>query len=74
MNKINITSTQIEFVSTASGIISTNLIDPKWEAVDDNTFHVITEQGVYLLTLTENTINGQTYTSSFDLIEYLNNL
>ena len=74
MNNINITSTQIEFVSTASGIISTNIIHTKWEAVDDNTFHVITEQGVYLLTLSDNTINGQTYTSSFDLIEYLNNL
>ena len=73
MNNINITSERIEFLRNDS-TISTNIIDPKWEAVDDNTFHVITEQGVYLLTLTENTINGQTYTSSFDLIEYLNNL
>lgn len=74
MNNINITSTQVKFISTASAEISANLIDPKWEAVDEQSFHVITEQGVYLLTLTENKVNGQTYTSSFDLIEYLNNL
>lgn len=74
MNNINITSNQIEFTSTASGQITTGIIEPRWEAVDDNTFHVITEQGVYLLWLTENTINGQTFTISAELIEYLNNL
>jgi hypothetical protein len=74
MNNVNITATNVEFISTASATVSANLIDPKWEAVDDTTFHVITEQGVYLLWVTENTINGQTYISSVELIEYLNNL
>ncbi len=73
MNNINITSERIEFVRNDS-TITANLIDPKWEAVDEQTFHVVTEQGVYLLWLTDNKVNGQTYSNSFDLIEYLNNL
>ncbi len=73
MNNITITPQSVEFISNDTTIIS-NLIAHKWEFVDELTFHVITEQGVYLLWVTENTINGQTYTSSVDLIEYLNNL
>ena len=73
MNNINITSERIEFISNDS-TITANLTSPKWELVDELTFHVVTEQGVYLLWLTDNTVNGQTYSSSFDLIAYLNNL
>lgn len=73
MNNITITLQSVEFISNDLTIIS-NLIAHKWEVVDMLTFHVITEQGVYLLWLTENTINGQTFTSSDELIEYLNNL
>lgn len=73
MNNITITPESVEFISNDLTIIS-NLIAHKWEVVDELTFHVITEQGVYLLWVTENTINGQTYTSSVELIEYLNNL
>lgn len=73
MNNITITPQSVEFISNDLTIIS-NLIAHKWEVVDTLTFHVITEQGVYLLWVTENTINGETYTSSVELIEYLNNL
>jgi len=73
MNNITITPQSVEFISNDLTIIS-NLIAHKWEVVDELTFHVITEQGVYLLWVTENTINGQTFTSSDELIEYLNNL
>jgi hypothetical protein len=71
---INITSNQIEFTSTASGQITTGIIEPRWEAVDEQSFHVITEQGVYLFYVNENTINGETYTSSIDVLDYLNSL
>lgn len=73
MNNIIITLHSVEFISNDLAIIS-NLIAHKWEVVDELTFHVITEQGVYLLWITENTINGETYTSSDELIKYLNNL
>lgn len=71
MNNITITPKSVEFISNDLTIIS-NLIAHKWEVVDEHTFHVITEQGVYLLWITENTFNGETYTSSVDLITYLN--
>lgn len=73
MNNINITSERVQFIRNDS-TISANLIEPKWESVDEKTFHVITEQGVYLLWLTDNTINDASYTSSIDLVAYLNSL
>lgn len=72
MTNVSITTNSVEFTSTASALIA--LIEPKWDEVDANSFHLITEQGVYLITLTEHSINGTTYTSSSDAIAYLNNL
>jgi hypothetical protein len=50
-----------------------NLIEPKWEAVDETSFHVITEQGVFCITVTEHKLNAQKFKSSKDALEYLNN-
>lgn len=72
MTNVSITSKAIEFDSVATGSIE--LTEPKWEAVDDSSFHVITEQGVYYITVTEYSLNGKKYTSSNDAIVYLNNL
>jgi hypothetical protein len=72
MSNINITSTKIEFTSTASGWLL--LTEPRWEVVDETSLHVITEHGVYLISINEHKINGKTYTSSSDTIAYLNNL
>jgi hypothetical protein len=72
MTNVNITSTNIEFTST--GLPWLNLIEPKWEAVDEISFHVITEQGVYCITVTEHKLNAQKFKSSEDALTYLNNL
>ena len=71
MTNVNITSTNIEFTST--GLPWLNLIEPRWEAVDETSFHVITEQGVYCITVTEHKLNAQKFKSSQDALEYLNN-
>ena len=71
MTNLNITSTNIEFTST--GMPWLNLIEPKWEAVDETSFHVITEQGVFCITLSDYKINAQKFKSSEDALTYLNN-
>jgi hypothetical protein len=71
MTNVNITSTNIEFTST--GMPWLTLIEPRWEAVDETSFHVITEQGVYCITLSDYKINAQKFKSSDDALEYLNN-
>jgi hypothetical protein len=72
MTNISITQNAIQFDSVITGSIE--LTEPKWEAVDDGSFHVITEQGVYYITLTDYSLNGKKYTSSNDALSYLNNL
>jgi hypothetical protein len=72
MSNINITSNTIEFTSTASERIA--LTEPRWEAVDETSFHVITEQGVYCITLSDYQLNAQKFKTSDDAISYLNNL
>jgi len=72
MKNVNITSTNIEFTST--GIPWLRLTEPRWETVDETSFHVSTEQGVYLISITEHKINAQKFKTSDDAISYLNNL
>lgn len=72
MSNVNITSTNIEFTST--GMPWLRLTEPRWEAVDEASFHVSTEQGVYLISVTEHKINAQKFKTSDDAISYLNNL
>lgn len=72
MININLTAKSIEFTSTASGSIE--LTEPRWEAVDEYSFHVSTEQGVYLISITENELNKQKFKSSQDALGYLNSL
>jgi hypothetical protein len=72
MTNVSITKNSVDFTSTASGWLL--LTEPRWEQVDEASLHLATEQGVYLITLTEHSINGTTYTSSSDAIAYLNNL
>lgn len=72
MSNVNITSTNIEFTST--GIPWLRLTEPRWESVDETSFHVSTEQGVYLISITEHKINAQKFKTSDDAISYLNNL
>ena len=72
MSNINITSTNIEFTSTGTPWLT--LIEPRWEAVDETSFHVSTEQGVYLISITEHKINAQKFKTSDDALGYLNSL
>lgn len=72
MNNVNITSNNIEFTST--GMPWLRLTEPRWEAVDETSFHVITEQGVYLISVTEHKINAQKFKTSDDALGYLNSL
>ena len=72
MSNINITSTSIEFTSTGTPWLT--LTEPRWEAVDDYSFHVSTTQGVYLISIEEHKLNAQKFKSSEDAISYLNNL
>lgn len=72
MSNINITSTNIEFTSTASGLMA--LVGPKWDEVDANSFHLITEQGVFLISVVTHTLNDNQYSTSQDAIVYLNSL
>jgi hypothetical protein len=72
MSNVNITSTNIEFTSTASGLMA--LIEPNWDEVDTNSFHLITEQGVFLISVLAHTINDNQYSTSQDAIVYLNSL
>ena len=50
------------------------LTEPRWEAVDETSFHVSTEQGVYLISITEHKINAQKFKTSDDALGYLNSL
>lgn len=72
MSNINITSKNIEFTSIRTPWLA--LTEPRWEAVDDYSFHVSTEQGVYLISVTEHKLNAQVFKSSDDALEYLNSL
>jgi hypothetical protein len=72
MSNVNITSTNIEFTST--GMPWLRLTEPRWEAVDETSFHVSTEQGVYLISITEHKINAQKFKTSDDALGYLNSL
>jgi hypothetical protein len=72
MSNVNITSTNIEFTST--GMPWLRLTEPRWEAVDKDSFHVITEQGVYCITLSDYKINAQKFKTSDDALGYLNSL
>lgn len=72
MTNINITATNIEFTSTRTPWLT--LTEPRWEAVDDYSFHVSTEQGVYLISIIEHKINAQVFKSSEDALGYLNSL
>ena len=72
MSNVNITSTNIEFTST--GMPWLRLTEPRWEAVDETSFHVSTEQGVYLISITEHKINAQKFKTSEDALGYLNSL
>lgn len=72
MTNINITATNIEFTSTGTPWLA--LTEPRWEAVDDYSFHVITEQGVYLISLIEHKLNAQVFKTSEDALGYLNSL
>ena len=72
MTNVNITSTNIEFTST--GMPWLRLTEPRWESVDETSFHVSTEQGVYLISITEHKINAQKFKTSEDALGYLNSL
>ena len=72
MTNVNITSTNIEFTSTGTPWLT--LTEPRWEAVDEYSFHVSTEQGVYLISVTEHKINAQVFKTSEDALGYLNSL
>jgi len=72
MTNVNITSDTIEFTSTASERIA--LTEPRWETVDETSFHVITEQGVYCITLSDYQLNEFEFKTSEYALEYLNSL
>jgi len=72
MTNLNITANNIEFTSTGTPWLT--LTEPRWEAVDEYSFHVSTEQGVYLISIIEHKINAQKFKTSDDAISYLNNL
>lgn len=72
MTNVSIITNSVEFTSTASGLMT--LIEPKWDEVDANSFHLITEQGVFLISVVTHTLNDNQYSTSQDAIVYLNNL
>lgn len=72
MTNINITATNIEFTSTRTPWLA--LTEPRWEGVDETSFHVSTEQGVYLISVTEHKLNAQVFKTSEDALGYLNSL
>jgi hypothetical protein len=72
MSNVNITATNIEFTSTRTPWLT--LTEPRWESVDEYSFHVITEQGVYLISVTEHKLNAQVFKTSEDALGYLNSL
>lgn len=74
---INITATidAIRFESNVTGgIIDTNFLEPKWEVVDDNSYHINTDQGTFLINVNTHSLNGNKYSSSSDAIDYLSNI
>lgn len=75
MINVNITQTTIKFYSTiADGDINAQLVEPKWEIVDTESLHVISDLGVYCLNTTSTTFNGEQFDNSDDAITYLNSL
>ena len=69
MSNVNITATNIELSSTGATLLI--LTEPRWEIVDDYSFHVSTEQGVYLISIIEHKINEQIFNTSEDALGYL---
>jgi hypothetical protein len=75
MTNVNITATVIEFFSSvANGEINSQLIAPKWEVVDSQSLHIISDAGVYYFATTSTTFNQKQFDSSEDALTYLNNL
>jgi hypothetical protein len=72
MTNVSITNNSVEFTSTASWLMA--LVEPKWDEVDANSFHLITEQGVFLISVVTHTLNDNQYSTSQDAIVYLNSL
>jgi hypothetical protein len=75
MINVNITQTSVQFYSSvADGEIDAQLIAPNWEIVDEQSLHIISEQGIYLFATTSTTFNNQQFDNSDDALAYLNNL
>lgn len=75
MISTTITTEAIQFYSSvANSDISAELIEPKWEVVDESSIHVITAQGVYYFSVSDTTFNNQQFDNSEGAITYLNSL
>lgn len=75
MININITAEVATFYSNVSqSDITAQLFEPKWERNDDNSFALNTEQGVFCITISDYSLNGQTFSNSSDAISYLSSI
>lgn len=75
MDNITINPNEVQFISTITGnVINGRLYEPKWDIGDEQSIHIYTDAGIYYININQHTINGANYTSSIDLITYLNSL
>jgi len=62
---------KIKFQSSVSGIVDTSLESA--EVVDELSFHIITELGVFLINVTQHTINGIQFPTSSEAVFFILN-
>jgi hypothetical protein len=74
MIDITIDASQLSYISSVIGDISTNYQRIEIDFVDERSMHLPTDQGVWLINLEQFTFNGNEFNDAVDAIEYLNSL
>ena len=71
MIDITLEGGNVTFYSSAIGVISSNV--ELCEVVDDNSFHIGTNVGVFLINIEQFTINAIKFTTSTEAVTYILN-
>ena len=74
MIDITIDATQLSYISSVIGDISTNYQRIEIDFVDDKSIHLPTDKGVWLINLEQFSFNGNQFNDAIEAIDYLNSL
>lgn len=74
MIDITIDASHLSYTSSVIGDISTNYQRIEIDFVDENSMHLPTDYGVWLINLQQFSFNGNLFNDTLEAIEYLNSL